>query len=689
MFSRTSRLLSERERERERARLPKIIAGIHRSFDMSGNLLASASRVEVLVYNCSHLDLALGVVPASSLDSTVKLQEPAASSIGLIRPEPRACPKDKLAESGSASDAGGQVGGIGEEPPVPSEQSSGEDGERFSSRRSSVDKHVFNGEDVSKLAKNEHLRLARPKFNQYYPLCTALLKQIVSRHDNSTLETPSLLCAFAQTREEEENEHNRPLSPRSPGACVANASAKHMVPVGFDLRSASLVADSWKSVHVKDDAFGSDQQQSANTAAAIDSKPRVIALMLPLLAQMITSWLEMASESDFTSAANVEFASGSSKKVVILISGAGKPRNRAIDELSNSTLGAAQIMQTFIHQHYPDVSTEVVDSQLGVFHYDRNVSFCNEVLLPTVEKLRHPLVSRFGDGWKERLKMTIALTDGSPARLAALNAALRRYKPNYLHMWQLKTFWYELRFFRSDLLFQSFESMETKPQMFYEDLDSQSKLLADEVRNVAMSFKTARSAHKLDELGTFWLRKSRKCVLSVLMVQAPHDEQPRFFRGMNLEVSMPTGSLCAERNVIGSALASDQTLRREDLKMIAVLSMSIEPSQPHNIAHIASDSAASTPRAGSPADLSLNLPSSSLAPLPKPASPARMRRPHAQSFSSTDPSSRFYGEINPIQPCGACKEWLNKIAEVNPTFKIMTFTNSDINEFFLKEFEAD
>ena len=32
---------------------------------------------------------------------------------------------------------------------------------------------------------------------------------------------------------------------------------------------------------------------------------------------------------------------------------------------------------------------------------------------------------------------------------------------------------------------------------------------------------------------------------------------------------MPTGSLCAERNVIGSALADDLTLKRTDVKLIA------------------------------------------------------------------------------------------------------------------------
>eukprot|EP00925_Amoebophrya_sp_RCC4383_P022169 GSA25T00019158001.1 len=39
------------------------------------------------------------------------------------------------------------------------------------------------------------------------------------------------------------------------------------------------------------------------------------------------------------------------------------------------------------------------------------------------------------------------------------------------------------------------------------------------------------------ELATFWLRKTRKPVLCVLMVQKPGGK-PVFYRGMNLEVSM-------------------------------------------------------------------------------------------------------------------------------------------------------
>lgn len=54
-----------------------------------------------------------------------------------------------------------------------------------------------------------------------------------------------------------------------------------------------------------------------------------------------------------------------------------------------------------------------------------------------------------------------------------------------------------------------------------------------------------------NELGSFWLRKTHKCVLSMLMVKPDGDEEPTFYSGMNIEVSMPTGSLCSERNAMG------------------------------------------------------------------------------------------------------------------------------------------
>jgi hypothetical protein len=32
-------------------------------------------------------------------------------------------------------------------------------------------------------------------------------------------------------------------------------------------------------------------------------------------------------------------------------------------------------------------------------------------------------------------------------------------------------------------------------------------------------------------------------------------------------------------------------------------------------------------------------------------------------------------DMNPLKPCGACMEWLKKIAEMNPEFRVATFTD--------------
>ena len=35
--------------------------------------------------------------------------------------------------------------------------------------------------------------------------------------------------------------------------------------------------------------------------------------------------------------------------------------------------------------------------------------------------------------------------------------------------------------------------------------------------------------------------------------------------------------------------------------------------------------------------------------------------------------------MNPLKPCGSCAEWLKKIAEVNPAFKVLSFTDSNVS----------
>ena len=165
-------------------------------------------------------------------------------------------------------------------------------------------------------------------------------------------------------------------------------------------------------------------------------------------------------------------------------------------------------------------------------------------------------------------------------------------------------------------------------------------------------------------MGTFWLRKTGKAVLAVLLTVKP-DGEPTFWRGMNVEVSMPTGTLCAERNAIGNALAADQSVQRGDMQAVAVLSVSLDPS--------ANTRVESTEVHGRTA-----------APLPRPSLCAPPSARCATPPNRPTAALRQMVEVanNPLDPCGACMEWLKKIAEVNPDFKVLTFTSTNCEKVF-------
>jgi len=39
---------------------------------------------------------------------------------------------------------------------------------------------------------------------------------------------------------------------------------------------------------------------------------------------------------------------------------------------------------------------------------------------------------------------------------------------------------------------------------------------------------------------------------------------------------------------------------------------------------------------------------------------------------------------NPKAPCGSCAEWLKKVAESNPDFKVITFADTTCEEVFVR-----
>ena len=40
--------------------------------------------------------------------------------------------------------------------------------------------------------------------------------------------------------------------------------------------------------------------------------------------------------------------------------------------------------------------------------------------------------------------------------------------------------------------------------------------------------------------------------------------------------------------------------------------------------------------------------------------------------------------LNPISPCGSCMEWLRKIAEGNPDFKVINFVDISCQNVFVR-----
>ena len=305
--------------------------------------------------------------------------------------------------------------------------------------------------------------------------------------------------------------------------------------------------------------------------------------------------------------------------------------------------------------------------------------------------------------------------------------------------------------------------------------------------------RALKSSH--NDIMKFWLRKTQKPVLAVLLVQIPDKGKWIMYRGTNMEVSMPTGSLCAERNVIGTALADNPALKREHIKMVAVLYVPPPPleapvtnyniptaSPASSVAAVAGandDTGALSAVGTNPANSTASLGASSIAgsvtdlnyygdrkisigsetddwagtavssqqqssleipfctdaeatkdatPLDRSSSSPRIltlaqddesgpvRRialypsSHASSnvkhvapaVTSAEPSTttktarrassrrrtlvvvQSDRDLNPLAPCGACNEWLKKIAECNPYFQVVTFTDFNCNGVYCR-----
>lgn len=498
------------------------------------------------------------------------------------------------------------------------------------------------------------------------------------------------------------------------------------------------------------------ESDQAEIIAALKDKDKNTAVQIshvffPLLATLLPVWHRQIAAKEYRA---------SVKRVLILVTGVGTPRNWTHSVKGNSTEACADLMIAFLANIDPGLTVVQIHSDTNIFRCDENLLFVERELMPTIHAYRdahatgtpYPdelepstttvkvrgseevAAANFDDSdWRTSMHVTVSFADGSPARTHAIQTSLRSYRPTYFHFWQLKTFWHESKVVDDDIEVHSFETMETLPAVDVDRLrDPGLQAVIQEMRAFYHQMTTALTSGNND-IHRFWLRKTHKPVLAVLLVQSSDTtEPPQLYRGTNMEVSMPTGSLCAERSAIGSALAANPNLKRQDLKLIAVLAVPpIEPmletltvegraSLPkvHSFSSIlvdpleAEDRRVCTSRKSSIG--SEYEPTTDEWILSEPHDPTNTSscssvggddvEPKEASSSLTEPLRRialFYKtpsaarkskrtvlvqstkDINPLAPCGACNEWLKKIAESNPYFKIVTFTDANCNGIYV------
>ena len=289
------------------------------------------------------------------------------------------------------------------------------------------------------------------------------------------------------------------------------------------------------------------------------------AVFFPLIAALVPKWLEVSYDK-------------TCHQRIYLISGCSAPRDPHDEMSDNSTEATARLIKLFLGLLYPPLEVVLLHSPLDILKYDENISFVHSQLRPHMERHRRDAALNFGDQWPHCLRTTVTLADGAAARISAINAFLREFRPCVLHMWELKRFWSEGAVSFADVQFHEFETMETRPALpVREATPDVQRLVKEMLRHKARFDQVRNDRSSTDELSQFWLRKTKKVVLAMLMAKVAGNEEPLFFPGMNIEVSMPTGTLCSERNAIGSALAAFPSLRRQDMKMIAVLSVPLAP----------------------------------------------------------------------------------------------------------------
>jgi hypothetical protein len=142
----------------------------------------------------------------------------------------------------------------------------------------------------------------------------------------------------------------------------------------------------------------------------------------PLLAVSMRQWYKHSKE----------IVGDISSPTVLLVSGKGKPIDFEASDQDNSTEYTGKVLEQFILRHsaslYGKFQVRLIHSNTNLFRYDENIVFVKHELIPIINELRAPILSKYKENWRKQMRITLSFADGSSARVSAINQALKYYQ---------------------------------------------------------------------------------------------------------------------------------------------------------------------------------------------------------------------------------------------------------------------
>lgn len=248
-----------------------------------------------------------------------------------------------------------------------------------------------------------------------------------------------------------------------------------------------------------------------------------------------------------------------------------------LHQQGSSTEYIGKTLMYVISKIYPHITlSQLHDRSEDDFSFKGRPEFFRKQVHPHISRIRRQIVNHYAhddkEKWAQYFFLHLSLNTGTTTVFISTLNALQPYRPDLFHVkhaYKWPDTVMEVEHINQQQLRQS-------PAVSLEHIDSTVQQFAiqkmQEWRDYFTQTKQVREQDK--EHPSFFFRKGKQEVLSLVVVRADGEEKKlEAFRGVNLEVSMPTGSLCAERNAIGSALVHNPKLKRENILCIAILSL--------------------------------------------------------------------------------------------------------------------